>query len=87
MSYRIDYEPHKDKYYPAYKPRKKLPGVTIGSVLCVIVLFGLFLQNKTFVRKAYNDSLQRLCIWVQEETQIGQRTTEFASKLIDYENP
>ncbi len=85
MSYRIDYEPHKDKLYPAYKPRKQSPVVFIGCLLFVILLFGCFIRCNPSVENTYNDSVERLCIWVQEETEIGRRTTAYASKLLDYE--
>lgn len=85
MSYRIDYEPHKDKLYPAYQPRKRRSGVFVGCMLCAVLLFGWFIRSKPSARNTYNDSMERLCIWVQEETEIGHKTTEYARKLLDYE--
>ncbi len=84
MSYRIDYEPHKNKLYPTRKLKKKRTGLITGCVLCTIFFLGLFARNQPMVEEVCSDSIERLCVWLQDETQIGRKTTEYAQILFSY---
>ena len=81
MSYRIEYSPQKNKFYPSGKRKSSSysPFVWIG---CIVLVYAVFALDLAGLRSGWFSVLDEMAMQLRSGTGIGQSVAAYCADLL-----